>query len=97
MAVEISTDLATGQRTATFSLPNTFAEPDTFVSVVGSFNDWAPEVHVLAADGEDRLAVSAPLTSDDDLHFRYLQTGGVWFDDPEVAEITPYGSVVHVA
>jgi hypothetical protein len=97
MAIEISTDPATGERTATFSLPDTLQEADTYISVVGSFNDWMPGIHVLAAGDDGQLAVSVPLTSDDDLHFRYLQTGGVWFDDPQADEQTLHGSVARVA
>ena len=96
MAIKISTDPATGERTATFSLPDTLPQADTYISVVGSFNDWTPGVHVLAAGDDGQLAVSVPLTSEDDLHFRYLQTGGVWFDDPQADEQTPHGSVARV-
>jgi hypothetical protein len=96
MAVQISTDPTTGERTATFSLPDTFERPDTFISVVGSFNDWVPGIHVLDAGDDGQLSVAVPLSSDDDLHFRYLQTGGGWFDDPEADETTQYGSVVRV-
>jgi hypothetical protein len=96
MAIQISTDPATGERTATFSLPDTLQQADTHISVVGSFNDWTPGIHVLAAGDDGQLAVSVPLTSDDDLHFRYLQTGGVWFDDPQADEQTPRGSVARV-
>jgi hypothetical protein len=96
MAIQVSTDPTTGERTATFSMPATFEQPDTIVSVVGSFNDWMPGVHVFVADDDGQLTVSVPLMSDDDLHFRYLQTGGVWFDDPDADEATAHGSVVRV-
>jgi hypothetical protein len=95
MAIEIGTDAVTGQRTVTFAIPDD--EDDTVVSVVGSFNNWQPGVHALARRDDGRLAVVLyleALDTDDDLHFRYLRTGGVWFDDDEDDDITPFGSVI---
>jgi hypothetical protein len=36
------------------------------------------------------------MDSDEDIHFRYLGSGGVWFDDPQ-AEITEYGSLLRLS
>jgi hypothetical protein len=96
VAIDITTDLASGQAKVTFSLAADDPGVDAgVVSVVGSFNDWEPGLHTLIADDHGNLAVVVTVDEQDDLHFRYLRTGGVWFDDPDADEITDFGSVVH--
>ncbi len=45
-------------------------------------------------DGQRRATVT--VVPDADVHFRYLGSGGAWFDDPQ-AESTGYGSVLRVS
>jgi hypothetical protein len=92
MAIEISEDAATGYLLLTFTIPDD--GDHTIVSVVGSFNNWLPGTDTFASRGDGFLAASVTLTADDDVHFRYLRTGGIWFDDHEADEITAFGSVI---
>ena len=62
----------------TFCLPAD--QPYGDVSVVGTFNDWTPGTHRLVkrSDGTRTISVTLP---PGEHRFRYLATGGVWFDD----------------
>jgi 1,4-alpha-glucan branching enzyme len=91
MTIEIGTDPVSGQLTATFSIATTNAAA---VSVVGSFNDWTPGAHTLQPAGEGRVAVTVIVAPGEDLHFRYLDSDGVWFDDPGADSINEHGSFV---
>lgn len=57
------------------------------VSVVGLFNDWTPGEHVLEPQSDGtisvRVAIDPNTDIDTDFNFRYLGSGGVWFDDPD--------------
>ncbi|TWG25199.1 isoamylase early set domain-containing protein [Actinoplanes teichomyceticus] len=68
----------------TFCLPAD--EPSGVVSVVGTFNDWQPGKHEMQVRRNGTRTVSVPLEPGD-YTFRYLATGGVWFDDPEGGEL----------
>ncbi|MEV6342222.1 isoamylase early set domain-containing protein [Actinoplanes sp. NPDC051851] len=68
----------------TFSVPADAA--DGTVSVVGTFNDWEPGRHELQPRRNGTRSVSVPLDPGR-YEFRYLATGGVWFDDPEGSEL----------
>lgn len=97
MAIEVSRDIASGQLHVLFIITddrdgNT---DDTTVSVVGSFNDWRPGANAFTRQEDGSLTTSVKLNSDDDIHFRYLRTGGIWFDDADADEITAFGSVIH--
>jgi hypothetical protein len=92
MAIEISEDPATGHLLVTFTIPDD--GDDTTVSVVGSFNCWLPGTDTFTSRGDGLQTVAVTLIADDDVHFRYLRTGGVWFDDDEADEITSFGSVI---
>lgn len=63
----------------TFSLPAD--QPEGTVSVVGTFNDWAPGKHELVTRRDGTRSVSVTLPRGEH-RFRYLASGGVWFDDP---------------
>ena len=82
MAVRVSTDRKTGMTKVSFVLPDDVH--DGPVSAVGSFNGWRPGAHRLVrrANGTRTATVTVPAGTE--LRFRYLASGGVWFDDPEV-------------
>jgi hypothetical protein len=62
----------------TFTLPAD--QPAGEVSVVGTFNDWTPGRHQLVQRRNGTRSVSVNLPPGEH-RFRYLATGGVWFDD----------------
>ena len=66
------------------------------VSVVGSFNDWRPGVHRLVRRSNGTRSVSVAVPRGQEVRFRYLGNGGVWFDDPDADEITCDGSVFRI-
>jgi len=66
------------------------------VSVVGSFNDWTPGRHKLVRRSNGTRSVTVTVPVGQRLHFRYLGSGGRWFDDPEAHEIDSYGGVIRV-
>lgn len=80
--------------TLTFALPT--PSLDGPVSVVGTFNDWTPGVHVLRkrSNGMSSAAVTVPAGTT--VTFRYLGDGGKWFDEVEADRVTGEGSVVAV-
>ena len=65
------------------------------VSAVGSFNDWQPGVHRLVRRSNGTRSVTVAVPRGQEIRFRYLGNGGIWFDDPDAHEITHEGSVVH--
>jgi 1,4-alpha-glucan branching enzyme len=71
-----------------FRLP---AGSASVVSVVGSFNDWTPGVHELAAADDGSRSVSVTVPAGRDVHFRYLDSDGHWFDDPDADEVDDNG------
>ncbi|MCO5999722.1 isoamylase early set domain-containing protein [Actinoallomurus rhizosphaericola] len=77
----------------TFSLPPD--QPEGVVSVVGDFNDWEPGRHELVKRRHGRRTVSVTLPPG--VHrFRYLATGGVWFDDETADDRDEHGSLIRV-
>ncbi|SNY49524.1 glycoside hydrolase family 13 [Paractinoplanes atraurantiacus] len=62
----------------TFCLPQ--AAVDGQVSVVGTFNEWEPGRHELKPRRDGTRTVSVTV-GPGRYRFRYLATGGVWFDD----------------
>jgi hypothetical protein len=87
--LKTSRDALTGARTITFSLP----ADEGAVSVVGNFNDWTPQVHVLAGRGKTR-SVRVEVPGDYIAVFRYLGEGGRWFDEPEASFVDAGASVL---
>lgn len=84
--------LPEGNIRLTFSLPT--GEPSGDVSVVGSFNDWCPGRHLLLGEQDGPRTVSV-LVEPGTYHFRYLGTGGVWFDDEDADAVGEHGGVLH--
>ena len=76
----------------TFSIP---AQKDGIVSVVGTFNDWTPGRHQLVPrrDGTHSVSVTLP---PGEHRFRYLATGGVWFDDHTADAVDGSGGILRV-
>jgi hypothetical protein len=56
------------------------------VSVVGDFNAWTPGRHELRPLRNGTRSVSVRVRSDRPVRFRYLGSGGQWFDDPDVPD-----------
>jgi hypothetical protein len=77
----------------TFALP--VDQPAGIVSVVGDFNDWSPGRHELLLRRNGTRTVSVILPRG--IHrFRYLATGGVWFDDESADRVDEHGSLLHL-
>ncbi|GLY94847.1 isoamylase early set domain-containing protein [Actinoplanes sp. NBRC 103695] len=68
----------------TFCLPAD--QPAGAVSVVGTFNDWQPGEHELKLRRDGTRTISLRLDPGR-YAFRYLGTGGVWFDDENGSEL----------
>jgi 1,4-alpha-glucan branching enzyme len=83
-----------GRKTrVTFSLPA--SAPMGAVSVVGDFNEWTPGRHELLQRRNGARTVSVIL--DPGVHrFRYLATGGVWFDDDAADRTDEHGCLIEV-
>jgi hypothetical protein len=92
MAIRRSTEA--GKTTVIFILSDDHDGP---VSVVGSFNDWQPGAHPLELDPNGARSVEVVLPEGADVHFRYLGSGGAWFDDPDADQITADGSILFSA
>jgi 1,4-alpha-glucan branching enzyme len=78
----------------TFVLP--VDEPDGRVSVVGDFNGWQPGQHELRKRTNGTRSTSVEVDPGTTLRFRYLGTGGVWFDDPHAHRHDEHGSLFTV-
>ncbi|MEO3807672.1 glycoside hydrolase family 13 [Sphaerisporangium sp. B11E5] len=69
--------------------------PTGVVSVVGDFNHWSPGLHELQRRRGGIRSVSVILPPG--VHrFRYLATGGMWFDDDTADAIDHGGSLIHL-
>ncbi|MBB2914387.1 1,4-alpha-glucan branching enzyme [Streptosporangium becharense] len=83
-----------GRKTrVTFTLPAD--RPAGVVSVVGDFNGWEPGLHELRRRRNGRRTVSVILPAGTH-RFRYLATGGLWFDDDTADHIDDHGSIMHL-
>src|SRR6478752_6005506 len=67
---------------------------DGAISAVGTFNGWEPGVHRLVKRSNGTRSVSVDVPRGEEIRFRYLGDGGVWFDDPDANEITNEGALV---
>ncbi|HEU5269573.1 MAG TPA: isoamylase early set domain-containing protein [Jatrophihabitans sp.] len=92
MAIRISNDGKTGMSKIQFVLPDDVH--DGPVSAVGSFNGWQPGAHRLVRRSNGTRSVSITVPAGQDVHFRYLASGGVWFDDPDAHAVSEIGSFV---
>jgi 1,4-alpha-glucan branching enzyme len=68
-------------------------EPPGPVSLVGDFNGWEPGRHELLHRRNGTRSVSVTL-SPGEHRFRYLGTGGHWFDDEDADQIDHKGGVI---
>lgn len=94
MAIRVKTNPSTAQTKVQFVLPDdVHAGP---VSAVGNFNDWQPGKHKLVQRKNGTRSVTVAVPAGQVLHFRYLGSGGVWFDDPDVDEVRAEGGLLHV-
>jgi 1,4-alpha-glucan branching enzyme len=69
---------------------------DGQVSVVGDFNDWTPGAHLLRRRSNGTRSVTATLPAGRRVHFRYLASGGRWFNDPEADGHDGQGSLLEL-
>jgi 1,4-alpha-glucan branching enzyme len=81
MSIKVARQPKAGTAKVTFSLPSDF--PAGAVSVVGTFNDWTPGVHPLRNRAGGVRSTSVTVPSGTTIRFRYLGTGGAWFDDAD--------------
>ena len=84
---------ASGKSTSVaFSLPADVAT--TSVAVVGSFNGWSDETHVLKLDRKKGVWTKSVSLKPGRHAFRYLLDGATWANEPEAdaAEPTPFFS-----
>ncbi len=87
-------DARSGATKVTFALPADLV--DGTVSVVGTCNQWTPGTHVLRRRSNGTISTSVLVHPGEELRFRYLATGGRWFDDETADAVTTDGSVVRV-
>ncbi|MEO7260212.1 MAG: isoamylase [Jatrophihabitantaceae bacterium] len=66
------------------------------VSVVGSFNDWTPGRHQLIRRANGTRSVTVAVQPGQEVRFRYLGSGGRWFDDPDARQVVVDGAVAGV-
>jgi hypothetical protein len=65
------------------------------ISAVGTFNEWLPGAHKLVRRSNGTRSVTIAVPAGEQIQFRYLGEGGVWFDDEDAHAITPEGSLIH--
>ncbi|GAA5005491.1 isoamylase [Actinopolymorpha pittospori] len=66
------------------------------VSAVGTFNDWTPGRHRLIRRNNGTRSVTLTVARGQELRFRYLGSGGRWFDDPDAEAVDHEGSVIRI-
>jgi 1,4-alpha-glucan branching enzyme len=70
-------------------------QPPGTVSVVGDFNEWEPGRHELVRRRNGTRSVSVTLTQG--VHrFRYLGTGGLWFDEEHADRLDGEGGLLEL-
>jgi hypothetical protein len=78
----------------TFALPSD--HPIGKCSVVGDFNGWQPGQHLLRRRSNGTCSVAVTLPHGTRVRFRYLGSGGHWFNDPDVSDFDGLDSVLDV-
>jgi hypothetical protein len=81
MSIRVSRDPKSGTSKIQFVLPDDVH--DGPVSAVGDFNGWKPGAHRLVRRRNGTRSVTVTVPAGQELRFRYLGSGGVWFDDPD--------------
>jgi hypothetical protein len=81
MTIRVTADKRAGMTKIQFVLPDDVH--DGPVSAVGDFNEWRPGEHKLVRRSNGTRSVTVSVPAGQELQFRYLGSGGVWFDDPE--------------
>jgi hypothetical protein len=92
MAITLSVDPKTATTKLKLLLPDDIH--DGPISVVGTFNDWTPGRHRLVRRSNGTRSVTLAVEPGQEVCFRYLGSGGRWFDDPDAAEVGPDGCIV---
>jgi hypothetical protein len=94
VTIRIQVDPDTAEAKVLFVLPDNIH--DGPVSAVGTFNDWTPGRHQLVRRRNGTRSVAVRVNSGSELRFRYLGSGGRWFDDPDLDAIGDEGLTVRV-
>ena len=84
MAIRIIAAPESGPTRVQLVLPD--AIHDGPVSAVGTFNDWTPGRNKLVRRSNGTRSTSFTVPAGAEVQFRYLGSGGRWFDDPDVKD-----------
>jgi hypothetical protein len=93
MSIVVKSDPSKERATVRFVLDD--GVHDGPVSAVGTFNDWVPGAHRLVRRSNGTRSVSVTVPTGQELRFRYLGSGGCWFDDPQAMPV-PEGGALYV-
>jgi hypothetical protein len=93
VAIRILADPDTSQAKVQLVLPDDIH--DGPISAVGTFNDWTPGRHKLVRRRNGTRSVTVTVPTGQEQRFRYLGSGGRWFDDPD-ALVDGGGSVIRI-
>jgi hypothetical protein len=94
VTIRIQVDPDTAQTKVFFVLPDDIH--DGPVSAVGTFNDWTPGRHQLIRRRNGTRSVAVRVSPGTELRFRYLGSGGRWFDDPDLEPVGNEGLTLRV-
>ena len=94
MAISVTTDERSNTPTIKFVLPDDVHEGP--VSAVGDLNSWKPGAHKLVRRRNGTRSVSVTVPRGQEIHFRYLGSGGVWFDDSDAHARAGAGGLLRV-
>lgn len=74
----------------TFTVPTAYGAEAKRVALVGDFNEWSQESHLLKktkSDGNFGITVDLPVN--ESFQFRYLIDGTVWINDDQADDYIP--------